>query len=55
MHINIEALCGQRYTRQLSPLLVALCGCGLCLMLGIYGVLRHSHNCLFFLVARGQT
>jgi len=59
MHIDIEALGGQWYTRELSPLIVALGSCclrgRLRLMLGIYGILRNTDNCLFFLVARNNT
>jgi hypothetical protein len=55
MHIHIQALCGQRYAREVSPLLIPLGGGSLSLMLGMHGALSHTHHCLLFFVAGRQT
>jgi len=51
VYIDVHALSGQRNLRQLSPLLVQHGGCGLGLLLGLFGVLGHALHGLLFLVA----
>ena len=51
VNIHIHALCGQGDTGQLSPLAIDFCGCGLGLVLRVYGALGHVGYGLLFLVA----